>query len=188
MFGFHREDVSSFIAKQSKQYEKRINELIEEQKGLEAELNAEKSAREAETALLQSFRAEQDKNEKSRKMVAEIIAKIQAEKSTLLSGAELCSNQFDEMKEGIGLLNQKLSDALSFRDKAKKFDQLANVLSGILSGEVRDAESDFSAEEQMEKMKELSLSPDPVLAQKESILRVAELLDQLADALNESKE
>lgn len=180
MLGFHKDDVASFIAKQSKQYEKRIQELLEEEKRLESELNAEKSAREAETALLQSFRSEMEKKEKASKAVSEILSKLESEKQQLLSGAELCENQFDQMKEGIGVLNQKLAEAISFRDKAKKFDQLANVLSGILSGEVRQAEEEHSAEEQMAKMEELALSADSVKNQKETVLRIAQLLDELA--------
>lgn len=186
MFGFHREDVSSFIAKQSKQYEKRINELLEEEKRLESELCAEKSAREAEEALLKSLRSEKEEKDSKTKAVLEILEKLNAEKAALLSGAERCVDQFDQMKQGMEVLNQKLSEALSFRDKAKKFDQLANVLSGILSGEVREAQEDHSAEEQMEKMKEIALSSDSAFEQKEAVLRIALLLDQLSECFEES--
>ncbi len=188
MFGFHKEDVSSFIAKQSKQYEKRIAELVESEQKLEAQLSEERALRESNLDELQALREESDRRKLDSAQVREILAKLDSQKDALLSGVDSCSDHFDQMKEGIGELNRELTTALSFRDKAKKFDQLANVLSGILSGEVRTSEEDHTTEEKMEKVQEIAFNNESIKAQKEAVLRVAELLKELHQFFGESAE
>jgi len=125
MFGFHKEDVASFIGKQSKQYEKRIQEMEKEKQEL---------VRENETLL--QYRTDLAERENAEKILSEKL-RVLAEKSTEIRNAtddvvQMSINLCADCKS----LQTDLDEAQTFRVKAEKFDQLTSVLGGIVNGDV----------------------------------------------------
>ena len=155
MFGFHKEDVAKFIASQSKQQEKAIADLNREREELVREYEERILGLQTEAEELERLRAQEDKflalcAEISQKTVKSGDLTEQVKSSLDANDAAIC-----ELEKANGELVERIKRDGVFREKAKKFDQLSCVLSGIVNGKPLEASDlnvcDVSEETDVEK-------------------------------------
>ncbi len=175
MFGFNKADVVAFVAKQSKQYENRIAELEEELERQNREHTAEMDRFKSDRDALDSLRARSLQSADTAKRIEVLSESILSRFDSLEQCSELCGNDRIQLRDGILTLQTALKDALSFREKAEKFDRLAGVLSSIVSGR----------EENLTVSSQSSVDPTVSIPSEQNFDRQDELLKELFDSLRE---
>ena len=143
MFGFHKEDVYNFISKQSRVYEEKIKELTEENRRVTEELENEKNRTLSYDEAVTVFFDVKNSCEALSDSVKEV-----------LRCSDQCDLQNKEIRSVFNSLEERLTKAEAFREKAQKFDRLSGVLSSIFydkkdaadSDDISPSEQDFSHE------------------------------------------
>jgi len=134
MFGFNKEDVAKFIAKQSKQFESKIADMEEEQKAAQRQFEADKENLSKDRVALEDLRERLSTNEETVERILQLRDTITAEKVSFLESFETGIEALQKQEAEIMSLRRKLTVAEAYREKAEKFDQLSSVLSTILMG------------------------------------------------------
>ena len=183
MFGFHKGDVNSFISKQSKQYEKKLAEAVEELSRKEASFEAEKSELLQQVEKLEAKQHVAEENCKKFERALHLAKQISEESHKLTDSVAKTESGLAQMQENSNYLRAELAEARRYRDKAQKFDQLKGVLSGILSDRevpesaetapCRDVDTAILSEEKL-----LSVAEE-----KEAALRLSAFCQELLDLL-----
>lgn len=144
MFGFHKEDVFNFVAKQNKQFEQKIIEINAEKDRMEKDFDIEREELaqkidQLENDLLSASKSKELIDEAKRliDLVLEDAAKIQ-EASTS------CGDNVEKMQNNISSLKLQVEKTEALREKANRFEQLSSALSGIFGAEKNSLETDAS--------------------------------------------
>ena len=140
MFGFHKEDVYKFITEQSKQYESKIDDLTKEVARKEEEIRKEKEAFKGRNLEYENFRKKRAVLDSFSGEARAAVDRILSDEKQLSACTDLCEDQIKGMLQAISSLETDLKKAELLRGKAEKFDQLSNVLSSILTGDVDNKE------------------------------------------------
>lgn len=135
MFGFHRDDVANFIAKQSRQYEKKIAELEESINNERKEFEREKEILAQDRIALENLREKCSSYDENITLVRSLSSKITADGALFSDSADLCQTECEKLEEQFRITLDRLSLANSYKEKAEKFDQLASVLNNVISGQ-----------------------------------------------------
>ena len=133
MFGFHKGDVFSFITKQNKQYEARIEELNAELEKTKEDFVLERQAFERDTTELETLRENVEKMNQMIATVSSAVSDILNDKSKILACAGTLQNEQAELEAKFTEMQLRINEAEKLRAKAEKFDQLSGVLSSIFN-------------------------------------------------------
>ncbi len=147
MFGFHKEDVASFIAKQSSHYEKKISDLETKLENTERAFELEKQGLISDREELESLRSQKKKFYSDLDSILALSDEIDLKNEKILTSCENNKIIAGELENSINLLNHQVAKAEEFREKAGRFDQLATVLGEIFSGKKNDASINKDVEE-----------------------------------------
>lgn len=146
MFGFHKEDVAKFIASQSKQQERVVADLNREREEMAREFEERIEILQHDADELERLRSLEEKF----LSVSGEISQMNENFSKLVEQVKLGLDENDSaislLEKTNGELVERIKSDSVFREKAKRFDQLSNVLSGIVSGKPLDS-SDLVCEE-----------------------------------------
>lgn len=135
MFGFNRDDVTSFISHLSKQNEKRIGDLAEEHKSIEEDYRSQLDAARVDSEALSGLKESIEKSKDSFDKIRLLSDRISTRRDQFLESLEKGTNCADRMGTDIINLQDRLLQLEKYREKAEKFDRLAGVLSEIISGD-----------------------------------------------------
>lgn len=180
MFGFQKSDVVRFIAKQSSMHEAKVAELNDEidkmRKEHELEIEELMKDRVALTALQEDNLKKLNSVLQLRRIVDEL--KLGQENFVEVFGEN--KGNIEAMSGEIVSLRSALEESEKFREKAVKFDQLANVLNGIVNG----VESNLCQLDTEEKKVSFTVDLDMVKAfSAEQEIAVASLIEKVDEIL-----
>lgn len=185
MFGFHKEDVAGFVAKQSRLHETRATELNHRIEQLNRSIEEERETVANQLAELDELRSFRDQEN-------DVFTELRGSALTLKEKAGgLCAlideeaNLVANLDQSVQNLQKKVAEADNFRKKASRFDQLASVLGEIVSGKAPEkiTESEI-ATETISRIDTRALS-QCIESQKASVVLLQESLDQMIDRLTE---
>jgi DNA repair exonuclease SbcCD ATPase subunit len=135
MFGFHKEDVARFIASQSKSHEKELLELKKDQEILVADYEKKIHALSENLEKMSTIREESEKQQNAFLRLREGSEQIEEALDKILVELSEKEKQVSLVNDNNSELENRLEKAMTLCDKANRFDQLASVLSGIVSGQ-----------------------------------------------------
>lgn len=154
MFGFNKEDVAAFIAKQNQQFDAKMAELqskLDSQARDFSRRERELVCDQEELETLRSERKDFDKEKEARRedlaeiaMLAELFA---TERDALDVAFDESCETVESLGDELDLARERLKKSDSYREKAEKFDRLASVLGEIVSGKNCELEEGAEQEE-----------------------------------------
>lgn len=183
MFGFQKSDVVRFIAKQSSMHEAKVAELNEEIERIKNEHAAELEELMQDRIALTALQEDNLKKLDALLQLRRLTDDLKTDRDLLLKVSKDGNENVSQMCEEIQSLRSALEVTQSYREKAIKFDQLANVLNGIVNG------AEATVHEPNEELEKISLDVDLSAAkscaeqQERSILSVGEKLDTMLQIL-----
>lgn len=185
MFGFHKEDVADFVAKQSHQHETRTAELNRRIEELNREIEEEREAvadQLAELVNLRSFRDQEDV----------IFSELLGSATPLKEKADRLFLLLDEetllvttLDQNVQKLQKKVADAENFRKKASRFDQLASVLGEIVSGKAPDKKAESEIITETVSQIDTGALSKCIASQKEAVTALQKSVDEIINRLSE---
>ena len=183
MFGFQKSDVVRFIAKQSSMHEAKVAELNEEIERIKNEHITELEELMQDRIALTALQEDNLKKLDALLQVRRLTDDLKTDRELLLKIFKDGSENVSQMCAEIRSLQSALEVAQSYREKAMKFDQLANVLNGIVNG------AEATVHEPNEELEKVALAVDLNVAkscaeqQERFMLSVGEKLDTMLQIL-----
>lgn len=147
MFGFHKEDVASFIAKQNQQFDSKLAEL---QSKLDAQ--AKDFARREQELIcdqedLENLRSEKNAYKTDVSKIIALAERFSSESEVLNKALDECRSSVEDLDKELDSARERLEQSDAFREKAEKFDRLASVLGEIVSGKAPEEAGESVAAE-----------------------------------------
>lgn len=183
MFGFQKSDVVRFIAKQSSMHEARVTELHEEMEKLRKEHDAEIEELQQDRVALNALQEDNLKKLDAILQIRRLFEELRSEREKLLDASGSCKQSVIEMSDDILSLKAALESAEGYREKAQKFDQLACVLNGIVSGAEAAAPTVITVVENVSLQTDPDKAKEAMEEQEKAVLAVSEKLDLVLQLL-----
>ena len=154
MFGFNKEDVTDFMVRQNRKHEEERNQFLAQMELKEKSL----SAREAQCREILGKKEEAEKavsNAKERREELQTaLDALKADQNAVREAALFAREEWQ-------ILNEENASLRAYREKAKKYDALAGVLTSIISG--------GEPEQAMAEEEKSAADPEAVFARIEAI-------------------
>ena len=142
MFGFNKEDVVNFIDKQNREYEKKLQELQAENTRLQGLLETQKEEFSQDQVAYKVLKESLSSDRERAQKIKDLAILLQDDFESVLASAKNFESDMECIRLEATELSKKLKVAESYREKAEKFDRLAEVLSSMMMGEREDVVSD----------------------------------------------
>lgn len=182
MFGFNKEDVINFVAKQNNQFEDKVKELREQLEKEAVLFQEEKEALMFDRDELESLRKKQVAQKDMIENIKKLADQIGEQKEELLAEFSCGELAFDRMNDEMKDIKSRLTEAMQYREKAGRFDKLANVLGEIFAGKSQTTEiaSEPECEETIDAESSSGIDVTQSIArQRETILKLQGVCDEL---------
>ena len=183
MFGFQKSDVVRFIAKQSSMHETKVAELNEEIERIKKEHEAELEDLLQDRIALNKLQEDNLKKLDALLQLRRLTDDLKSDRDDLFSSLKEGKENVSKMSEEIRSLQSALETAQGYREKALKFDQLANVLNGIVNGGETSPREDCVEFERIALSLDLDAVNSHAEKQEETILSFGEKLDRMLQIL-----
>ena len=188
MFGFHKEDVADFVAKQSHQHEMRTSELNSKIEELNRTIDNEREEVAAQLAELENLRSFRDHE-------SEIFSELLESAHSLKENTGRISSLLDEesafvtaLDQNVQKLQRRVAEAENFRKKASRFDQLASVLGEIVSGKAPEKKAEIEIATETVSQIDIRALSQSIASQNEAVVALQGNVDRIIKRLSELSE
>jgi len=147
VYGFRREDVATFISKQSNRYEKKISELEEENLQIKRRYDKMLSDMKSDRRELERLRAVRREQCKLMEAALQDGKAFSARRDSLFVCIDENENSILKLEKQNSQLKAMVESLEQYREKAAKFDRLAEVLSDVVNQKETHSTAELSANE-----------------------------------------
>jgi hypothetical protein len=147
MFGFHKEDVASFIAMQNQQFDSKLSEMQAKMDAQAKEFAKREQDLVCDQEELENLRSEKNAHRADVSKIMELADRFASESDELAQAFEDSSLSVESLDGELDAVSERVKKSDAYREKAEKFDRLASVLSEIVSGKTSEEAAEIPVEE-----------------------------------------